>query len=71
MNKFLSEHEQFVDTCDNLFVREDAVSSLNTLNVIANLLWELGDTRNTSAVYTKKFNHGKLQITIDYRESNK
>ena len=62
------EYSELLDTIDSLYMRDDAATTLNTVNIIANLLWELGETRSTGAVYKRTLEHGKLRITIDYRE---
>lgn len=63
-----SDYVGLTDTIDNLYEREDYKETMNTLNIIANLLWELGNTRPTGAVYQRTIKHGKLTVTVDYRE---
>jgi hypothetical protein len=63
-----TDYVNLTDTIDNLYERDDCKETLNTLNIIANLLWELGETRSTSAVYSRTIKHGKLTVTIDFKE---
>lgn len=62
------EYKDILETMEALSNREDWKQTLNTINIISNLLWEVGNTRKTSAVYTRTLKHGSLTLTIDYRD---
>ena len=67
----LTEHVMLLDTLKHLSLRDDGDVLLNTINVLANLMWELGEARNTAATYNRTIKHGKLSVTIDYNGGQK
>lgn len=62
--------KELLNTLRALCKRDDAIEVLNTLNIIANLFHELGNTRITAATYERTFKHGKLILTVSYGEKH-
>jgi hypothetical protein len=60
-------HKDTKETLDSLEKLENWDEIENTLNIIFNLLYET-ENRKTSAKYNRVFKHGRLTITVDYKE---
>ncbi len=63
-----TDYTSLLDTLYELDKRDDGCEMFNTLNIIANLMWELGNKGTTSAVYNRTLRHGKLRIELNYKE---
>lgn len=59
---------ELLDTLDAIAKQEKGEELINTLNIITNLMHELGNKRKTSAVYTRCFKHDILSVTVNYRD---
>lgn len=65
----MSEYTDLLDTISELDNRDNSGELLNTLNVIANLMFELYKDRNTGASYSRSFtlgDHRDLVIELKY-----
>lgn len=63
--------DEMLNTFNELKGREDWQETSELLNVILNLLWELGDKRKSLAKYVRVFKINKLKIEISYCEENR